>query len=127
MSVDGRGKAVHEVVDDRVSASHPHKLIFLIVIEVHSALLSFESVFLQNSEGNQIDVSIEYGLEIAFDPLHFDRLSSINSDYLHSITWPDAIHIVIVADDSQGVRSLAFRHELGQFLEFDVLFVCKLA
>lgn len=59
MSVDGRGKAIDEIVDDRVSISHPYKLIFLIVIEVDSALLGFEPVFLQNPERNQINVGIE--------------------------------------------------------------------
>lgn len=127
MPIDRRRKAIDKVVNYKFSVGHPHKLIFLIIIEVNSTLLSFESVFLQNSERNQIDVSIENRLEIGFDPLHFDRLRSINSYYLNSITGSDTINVVIIADDGQRVRSLPFRYELRQFLEFDVLFICKLA
>ena len=54
-------------------------------------------------------------------------MSPVDPHYLHSVPGTDSIDVVVVADDGQGVRSLAFRHEFGQLLEFYVLFVRELA
>lgn len=72
MAIYRRSKTIDKVVYDSVFAGHFDKLIFLIVIEVYSSLLSFKSIFLQYPERNQIDISVKHRLEIIFDSLHFD-------------------------------------------------------
>jgi len=53
-------------------------------------------------------------------------LGPIDAHNLDSVSRPNPIHIVVIANDSQRMGSLPLRHKLRQLLEFDVLLVCKL-
>jgi len=107
------------------SVSHSHKFLFFIVTKFLfiRAVLSSISVLFDNPIGNQINISIEDWLEIWLDSLNLWSLSSINSNYLDSITWSHAIYVRMIWNDCYGMGSLAFCHEFRQFLYFHKLFV----
>ena len=127
MTIDGRSEATYKIVEDRFPSWHSLELIFLIIIEMNFSSLCFEPIFLKYSEGNKIDIGIEHWLEISFDPLNFDWLGSVDTHNFHSVSRTNAIHVVVVTDDCEGMGSFTLRYILRQFLELDILFVSKLA
>lgn len=86
-----------------------------------------ESVFLKDSERNEISEGIENCLYIASHPVGLPRLTSENTNNLHSIPWPHSVYIIVITHYVQRSRGLAFGHEFRQLLKLDVLFIGEVA
>lgn len=127
MSKDGGGKAIRQHLPNIMRTCYFIKSLPLIIGEGCVFRINFVVLFLEDREGDHIDVGIEDGPYLASVALHETGSCPVYANHLDSITRPKPIHIAVVSEDGNCCWSLSLHHILRQFLEFYILLICKRA
>lgn len=122
-------KALNKPVDYIFIISHLQKFELLVITELSCICpwTCFESVFLQNIEGNHIQIGWKHRFYYIFRFLSLVGLCTINSNYLNSITWAYCIYITVIRNDRNWAGCLSFGDLFWELLEFYKLFISESA
>lgn len=125
MAEDRRGKRVSKISDNSLLAGHPCEFSFFLITKWDLLTINSKFLFLQDIEGYEIDICIEYGPHLILFSLDLASVGTVYSDQFHPIARTEPIHILIVSYHCDRGWRFSFHHQLGKLLEFNVLLICE--